>query len=375
MVGLARDRNSARQPLRRRIESRAIKHLAPYLAGRNAGKRKLVDAEKRLRRLFMAEFQRVLPMPAQQPQGFDPLRAAGEVPYELVDGVGIIWRKKLMGGGEMPTLLTNFTAKITATVFRTDGVDRACEFEIEAAMRGKPPRRFTVKQKEFEEMSWPGRELGAEAGVEPENGFDRRTAAAIRKLSGEIVQRVLYTHTGWMKLDDVGYVYLHAGGIISAVDSPPSIQVALDSGVANYLLPPAPQGEELRDRDTREPANARARAGSRRLSAVLSGVAIDPSTLEVHGARRRAHRHVQERTDCAMSAAFRRGDGRNESSWSMAIDGQRPGRDALPGQGRALHDRRLQAQGLAEGSAGVSRQGRRRHPRHGQRHGQTAHAR
>jgi hypothetical protein len=225
---------------------KGIKHLAPFLAGRNAGKRKLVDAENRLRRLFTAEFQRVASMPAQRPQGFDPLRAAGEIPYELVDGVGIIWRKKLLGGGEMPTLLTNFTAKITATVWRTDGVDRGCEYEVEAAMRGKAPRRFIVKQKEFEEMSWPGRELGAEAGVEPENGFERRTAAAIRKLSGEILQRVLYTHTGWMKLDDVGYVYLHAGGIISAVESPPSIQVALDSGVANYLLPAPPQGEELR---------------------------------------------------------------------------------------------------------------------------------
>jgi hypothetical protein len=174
--------------------SRAIKHLVPYVAGRSPSKRKLSDAEKRLHRLFMAELQRVLSMPAQQPHTFDPLRAAEEVPYQLVDGVGILWQKKLLGGGMMPTLLTNFTAKITATVWRTDGVDRTCEYELEAMMRGKSPRRFIVKQSEFEEMSWPVRELGAEAAIEPENGYEKRARTAIQKLSTRSCRSAVHPH-------------------------------------------------------------------------------------------------------------------------------------------------------------------------------------
>jgi hypothetical protein len=187
--------------------SRAIKHLLPYVAGRNASKRKLSDYEKRLHRLFMSELQRVLSTPAQQPQGFDPLRAAGEVPYELVDGVGIIWRKKLMGGGEMPTLLTNFTAQDHwPTVWRTDGVEiDAASWSWRRRSRGKPGRGAAVQRQATAtsmEMGWPvprarRRSRRSSRRTVTRNAHRGRHPQAQHATSCR--RRPLYTHTGWMK--------------------------------------------------------------------------------------------------------------------------------------------------------------------------------
>jgi hypothetical protein len=218
---------------------KAIKHIAPYVAGRNASKRKIARVEKDLDVLFRAELQRILTTPAQPSRlGFDPERPEKPA-YELIDGVGLIWRKPTAGGGELPTLLTNFTARIVANVVRTDGVEKTRDLEIEAGLKGRPPQRFIVKAAEFEDMRWPMRELGGEAVIEPEDGFNRRARAAIQKLSTNVVQKVLHTHTGWMQSDEQ-WVYLHAGGVIAAADQPPRIDVALGDALSRYELPAPP---------------------------------------------------------------------------------------------------------------------------------------
>jgi hypothetical protein len=217
--------------------AKAIKHLAPFIAGRNASKRRLTQAEKDLTRLFMEELQRVLTTPAAQPPrpGVD----ADKVDYQRLDGVGMVWLKPAQGG-TVPQLLTNFTARIVANVVRTDGVEKTRDLEIEAALRGKAPQRFTVKAGDFEDMRWPMQELGGEAIIEPEDGYNRRARVAIQKTSTDVAQKVLHTHTGWMEADGQ-WVYLHAGGIIAAEGiAPPSIDVALSDALARYELPAPP---------------------------------------------------------------------------------------------------------------------------------------
>lgn len=167
-----------------------------------------------------------------------PVIDAEKVQYERVDGVGMVWLKPAQGGN-VPQLLTNFTARILANVVRTDGVERSRDLEVEAALRGNPPRRFTVRAADFEKMKWPMLELGGEAVIEPEDGFDRRARVAIQKLSPDVPEKLLHTHTGWVERDG-RWLYLHAGGAIAADDAPAGIDVALGDALARYQLPAPP---------------------------------------------------------------------------------------------------------------------------------------
>lgn len=229
--------------------TKAVDYLAPFLAPlmphkKGTGSQEKLNAAKReLHRLFKEKLQEVMTAPAPQRPGFDPA-IAEKIPYDMIEGVGILWRRPMAGGGEDAKLLTNFTARITANVFRTDGVERTCELEIEAALKHKKSC-FAVKSTDFGKMDWPLKELGGEAVIEPENGFRERARTAIQKLSTNIAQKTIYTHTGWRQVggEQGPWAYLHAGGIIAAAPIE-GIEVGLSDAVARYHLPGPPADPE-----------------------------------------------------------------------------------------------------------------------------------
>lgn len=156
---------------------------------------------------------------------------------------GLYFTYPTRNGDEAETRLTNFTARIAADTIRDDGVETSHVFEIEANLAGRQ-FRFPVAAAQFGGMNWVAPNLGAGAYCEAGAATKDRARVAIQRLSEDIVERRVYTHLGWREFD-VGWAYLHAGGAIGADGVIPDIEVSLHGGLADYKLPPPPQGAAL----------------------------------------------------------------------------------------------------------------------------------
>src|SRR5262249_33766597 len=145
--------------------------------------------------------------------------------------------------GFIPTPLTNFTARIIADIAEDDGAEVRRVYEIEGAVKGRPPRTLRVPASQFAAMNWPTEHLGAAAILAPGMGLKDHTRAAIQMLSGDVPERQVYTHTGWRKIGDA-WAYLHAGGAIGTDGPLPGVEVALSGPLAGYVLPHPPTGDD-----------------------------------------------------------------------------------------------------------------------------------
>jgi hypothetical protein len=172
----------------------------------------------------------------------DPLHEESPAsPYRVTPG-GLVW-DKLTQNGAVPTLLTNFTAKITGDVAEDDGAEVRRSFEIEAELNGRRTI-FTIASSQFSRMGWATEYLGAGAIVYPGFGLRDHARTAIQLLSGSVPPRNIYGHTGW-RLVDGEWVYLHAGGAIGRVGQVESIHIELTGSLAERTLPSPPEGEKL----------------------------------------------------------------------------------------------------------------------------------
>jgi hypothetical protein len=163
-------------------------------------------------------------------------------PYQFTDH-GIIWNKPTKEG-HIPTLLTNFTARIIADVQKDDGAELIRYIELEAYVKGRKSI-FTVKAKEYSALHWVVEKLGPEAVLHAGYAVKDRTRAAIQLLSDKIEASNIYGHLGWKKINKV-WVYLHCDGGITGDGPAPDIDVELEGEKLNcYLFPEAPIGEEL----------------------------------------------------------------------------------------------------------------------------------
>jgi hypothetical protein len=117
--------------------------------------------------------------------------------------------------GLIPTPLTNFTARIIGDIVEDDGAEQRRSFEIEAELNDRHTT-FRVPEDRFEGMGWSTEHLGAEAIIYAGFGLKDHARAAIQMLSGDIQTRHIYAHTGWRKIGEEEWVYLHAGGPIGS---------------------------------------------------------------------------------------------------------------------------------------------------------------
>ena len=201
---------------------KTVPRLAGMLA---AGKR--VPGLGRLKELFGAEI-------TNKVAEWMGLRPFGSMYEERGDGLYWMMRKEIKGVVQIiPVKVANFTTAITEVVTRDDGSGIADRRFIVTGSRG----RIEVPADEFDAMSWVTAHWGPWASVTPGRAMKDHAAQAIKSLSEEAEERIVYTHTGWRQVEGV-WLYLHAGGGIGAAGPVDDITVELDEKLAHLLLPP-----------------------------------------------------------------------------------------------------------------------------------------
>ena len=135
--------------------------------------------------------------------------------------------------------IANYNARVTASIVLDDGVEQRREFEIEAELMGQRTK-FTVGAAEFTRMDWPIEKIGHVAITYPNQHQYARTAIQASSLTA--VERHVYTHTGWRKIDGV-WVFLSAGGAIGPVGAVPGVEVRLAGALSRYAFPLSPSGD------------------------------------------------------------------------------------------------------------------------------------
>jgi len=182
----------------------------------------------------------LIEMPAQPTVVVDD--AGNGIPY-AADEHGLTYLKPTQNG-VIPLRLTNFTARIISEVVRDDGAEINRCFEIEAALETRK-RTIMIAANQFGQLNWVPDALGARALVYPGQALRDHARAAIQILSDKIVERHVYAHTGWRKLE-TGWAYLHNGGAIGADGSIDDVQVDLAPPLDLFAFPAPPIGEDLK---------------------------------------------------------------------------------------------------------------------------------
>lgn len=157
-------------------------------------------------------------------------------PY-LATSKGIFWLKSTRNDDVVKVQLTNFSVKIINDIIRDDGIDTTRTFELEGHLKGQKVN-ITLDADDFSKMHWPIKELGSDAIIYTGSSFRDRTREAIQLLSGDISKKSMMTYTGWYKMPEHGWIYLHAGGSISENGAVEDISTDLSGvGLQFYDLP------------------------------------------------------------------------------------------------------------------------------------------
>ncbi len=214
------------------------------------------------------------------------------LPYVATpDGIS---RRKAGEHGETLIPLCNFQARVIADIAEDDGSGDLCHtFEVEGMLAGRVSR-FMLPAEKFAAMHWPMEEMGFGAIVFPGQGTKDHARVAIQMLSGSVVSRRVFTHTGWRDVEGRP-VFLHGGGAIGADGHIADVAVRLAPPLDRYALPSPPTGEE--------------RAEAIRASLGLMTLAPDAVMAPLLGA---AYRSVLGSGDFAVHVAGPTGAGKSE---------------------------------------------------------------
>ncbi len=171
-----------------------------------------------------------------------PLVSAGE--YRV--SAGCIVRQLQTKDGPVDSQLANFSARIVEQTTIDDGADRAMFLALEGSLRdGTPLPRVEISADQFGRMEWIIPAWGTRAVIAAGPGARDHLRAAIQNLSGDVPTRTVYGHTGWKNIGGE-WAYLHGGGGIGANGAVDGIETRLPDSLSRFVLPPPPDGEELR---------------------------------------------------------------------------------------------------------------------------------
>jgi hypothetical protein len=163
--------------------------------------------------------------------------AGGSQLYKETEN-GIVWVKATRLG-EVEFLVCNFTARITEELCEDDGAETRRVFQI-AVRQGARRAVISVAAEKFSNMHWVTEALGARGILTTGPAMKDNARAAIQLLSqNDVVERRVYKHTGWRKINGT-WVYLHAGGAIGPHGTAAGIDVVLPPALERYVLPSPP---------------------------------------------------------------------------------------------------------------------------------------
>lgn len=167
-------------------------------------------------------------------------------PYLVDPGHGVWWKTFGKGGQEELHQLANFSAEIVAEVHEDDGLEQHQAWEVRC-VQGEREASVTVELETYRSCSWATQALGARARVFPGRDTRDRLADAVQAVSSRIVRRQdRYTHTGWRRTEEHGWVYLSAGACLGARGPVDGIDVRLPQALALFELP-EPDPSRLRE--------------------------------------------------------------------------------------------------------------------------------
>lgn len=169
----------------------------------------------------------------------EPASPCGGLRYEY-RGTDIVRREHLGNGRSKFTMVANFRAWIVSDIIIDDGAEERREFGLEVELGGRR-LAFVVSAAEFGRMGWVPSRLGPQAIIYP--GQQQHARTAIQCLSGPIRQERTFAHLGWRK-HGAQWVYLHAGGALSADGPLGGLQVQMPSPLRHYQLRPTPDPAE-----------------------------------------------------------------------------------------------------------------------------------
>lgn len=165
-------------------------------------------------------------------------------PYRVVNGA--ICYEKDTREGPVLVPLCNFDARITGEEVRDNGAERRVLFSVAATLQsGTPLPALSVPADQFPSLGWVTPGWGNRAVIYAGSGTKDHLRTAVQLLSGSPPQRTVYEHLGWRKTG-AGWFYLHGGGAIGTVGTPPDVEVFLEGKLSAYNLPLPTDGEPLR---------------------------------------------------------------------------------------------------------------------------------
>jgi Domain of unknown function (DUF3854) len=165
---------------------------------------------------------------AERQQSEERDRGEDQTLHYRITKQGLQWQKATRDG-DVWVPLTNFTAAIVSDIVRDDGAERFREYELQADLQGRS-LRFTIPAAQFPAMNWPMEHLGAQAMVYPGQMLKDHARAAIQTLSDVIVERRIFTHTGWRKGEGAWY-FFHGGGVLEVNGHVANMEVKLSGGL------------------------------------------------------------------------------------------------------------------------------------------------
>jgi hypothetical protein len=168
--------------------------------------------------------------------------------YSMTEA-GTYWLKPL-GEIDVPVLLANVSAVITANVTLDDGAGPGSArqvYEIAATVNGRTVTS-SVPAPQFPALSWIAEFLGSDAMVLPGLALKDHLRYAIQRLSvGKTIRRTVYGHTGWRKFGEA-WLYLSSAGALGRDGLVPGIDVSLPADLeALHIAAPSSDPDAVRD--------------------------------------------------------------------------------------------------------------------------------
>lgn len=181
----------------------------------------------------------------------DVNNVTGNIPYRA-DASGI-WLRRNTRNGPIEEPITNFQARIVGALQEDDGAEVSSSFEIEAELNGRT-YRFPVSAASFASMNWVPANMGPGAVVYAGMGIKDHARVAVQLLSKGVIEKRVYKHSGWCKLPNGEWVYLHAKGAIRGYRASRSekaafedVHVELPDSLSRMVLPDPSDGQVRRD--------------------------------------------------------------------------------------------------------------------------------